>query len=208
MEVACLACEARLIRSPSHARTHVFCSIPCRRAYHRRPVKCRGCGLEFPRDPKQPQKAHCSRECFKASRHTTAKCSACSTDFVTYVSEQAKREARGHAACCSRACRNVRTSKLLGGDGAWTPGGGSHRRRRSPEWRRNRLAYLVSVGHACEACGERATDVHHLFPTAMGGDLLSFDNMMASCRACHRNMHAQIQAGAFAEMMEVVRARA
>lgn len=172
----------------------------------RRPVTCAGCDIVWARDPKQPFRKYHSWECFKASRHITLTCSVCGTAFDSYLSEHRKRMARGHVPCCSRACRNAYTSRLLGGDGTWTPGGRhSPKRQRPYPWRKIRAAYLASVAGMCEGCeGVPATQVHHLWPTAGGGPLLRWDNLMAVCDDCHTNMHDQMRAGAFRDSFEAV----
>ena len=171
----------------------------------RRPIVCRGCGNTFARIPKQPKRQYCSWECFKASRHVEITCSVCGKAFMSYLSEARKREARGHVPCCSRSCRNTYTSRLLGGDGTWTPGRHSPKRQRPYPWRKLRAAYLASVAGMCEGCeGLPATQVHHLWPTASGGPLLRWDNLMAVCDDCHTNMHDQMRAGAFRDSFEAV----
>lgn len=141
---------------------------------------------------------YCSNECFKKSRHVTLTCSVCGNDFDSYLSEYKKRLERGHVICCSRNCRNIYTSKLLGGDGIWIEGGQyNHKRNRPPIWRRFRRKYMQEVNYTCELCGELATDLHHFIPTAMGGDLLDYDNFVAVCKDCHDNLHQQITDGDF-----------
>lgn len=164
----------------------------------RRPTICAGCGSEFARDPKMPSRIYCTWECFKRSRHVAETCVVCGAGFESYLSEHRKRLSRGHVACCSRSCRNSYTSSLLGGDGTWVVGGRYARGRRGWDWRKVRAAYLATVGGVCEGCGSaKAAEVHHLFPVGRGGDPSSFDNLMATCRECHRNMHEQISSGAF-----------
>lgn len=189
-----------MTRPASHFRGgRVFCDRECRKAFHRPPVACDGCGEPFLRCPQNPSKRYCSWECFKASRHVVLTCQVCGDDFDSYLSEQRKRDDRGHVPCCSRACRNVYTSLLLGGDGTWVEGGRYNpKRQRGHVWRVARKRYLDSVGWRCEPCGAApATQVHHLHPTAAGGDLLDPDNLCAVCDDCHDNMHAQLRAGAF-----------
>lgn len=163
----------------------------------RRPIRCAGCARDFLRDPRQPKRKYCTWECFKQSRHVTLTCSVCHKDFDSYKSEEAKRVARNHAVCCSRACRNVHTSRLLGGDGTWEVGGRHGKPNQRPGWTKARRAYLKTVGGACEGCGDMAVEVHHLQPLSRGGELLEFSNLMAACKACHENMHAQLLAGSF-----------
>jgi 5-methylcytosine-specific restriction endonuclease McrA len=171
----------------------------------RRPVTCRGCGGTFARNPRMPTRQYCTWECFKASRHVMVKCDVCGTPFSRYLSETRKTVQRGHITCCSRACRNRHTSLLLGGDGSWFAGRRSPKRSRHRKWRRVRMQYMASVGGVCEGCGARAVEVHHLFPVAGGGEVLDFDNLMAVCKDCHDNMHAQLRAGAFADSIAEAR---
>lgn len=151
---------------------------------------CTVCNKEFStyRDNLQ-----CSNDCFKKSRHVTLVCFVCGNEFDSYLSEQRKRENRNHVPCCSRSCRNSYTSKLLGGDGVWVEGGQYNSKRKRPSiFRRFRRKYMQEVNYTCELCGELATDLHHFIPTAMGGDLLDYDNFVAVCKDCHDNLHQQI----------------
>lgn len=177
----------------------------------RRPITCRGCGEDFPRQPKQPKRQYCTWECFKASRWLLVSCDVCGVEFETRISEQRKRERNGHATCCTRACRNVYTSRLLGGDGTWAPGRHPRRRRgfSGSRWQKIRRQYLAIVGDVCEGCsGAPVAEVHHLHPIAKGGDPYAFDNLMAVCKDCHDNMHEQLRAGAFDDCLEVALATA
>lgn len=209
MEVrACANCGKLLPRPASHHRgVRSFCNRECRKAFHRPLVPCRGCDQEFSRDPNQPQRLYCTWECFKASRHITVICYVCGKMFDSYVSEQRKRDERGHMTCCSVACRNVYTSLLLGGDGSWVSSGQNNPKRLSSwHWKRVRIAYLASVDGQCEGCEfVPAEHVHHLYPRALGGPLYDFDNLMAVCRDCHNNMHDQLRAGAFWSSFEGVK---
>lgn len=198
MIVRCAACAKLLQRAPSHVRHTIFCSRGCRSLFARKPIACRGCGNAFARDPKEPRRQYCTWSCFKSSRHVTLVCSVCALAFRSYVSEHRKRADRGHVTCCSRACRNVHTSRLLGGAGTWVPGGNhGPARNRGKYWRRIRNDYMRSVGRVCEGCGAKAIHVHHLRPLSRGGELLDLDNLMAVCISCHENMHNQLRAGAF-----------
>jgi hypothetical protein len=130
----------------------------------------------------------------------------CGIDFDSYASEERKRDVRCHVRCCSRACRNIYTSLLLGGDGTWVEGGRYNpKRERGWRWRQCRVAYLASVGGRCEVCeSEPATQVHHLWPTAMGGPLLRWDNLCAVCDWCHDQFHINIRAGLYWDSFEGV----
>lgn len=207
MEVKCVSCGREFTRSLSQVKGRVFCNIACRRSFHRPSAPCRGCGVALERDPKQPKRSYCTWACFKASRHVPSTCRICGKMFDSYASEQRKRDTNGHVACCSRDCRNVYTSLLLGGDGTWVRGGRYNaKRQRGPQWRRIRAQYLKHVGGTCEGCNAApAIEVHHLFPVAGGGELLDFDNLMACCRDCHVNMHEQLRAGAFADSIQEAR---
>jgi 5-methylcytosine-specific restriction endonuclease McrA len=197
--VACQNCGKEIVRSPSLVRKQTFCSRDCRKTYAHRMKVCLGCGVEFPRNPKEPNRQYCTWECFKASRHLTEVCFICGKEFTSYLSEHNRRIKNAHVPCCSRACRNVYTSRLLGGDGTWVEGGKyARKRRRSKEWRKIRAVYLKSFGGICEGCeGVPAVNVHHLYPTAGGGEELDFDNLMAVCKDCHDIMHKQLREGAF-----------
>jgi 5-methylcytosine-specific restriction endonuclease McrA len=125
-------------------------------------------------------------------------CHVCEKTFQGYLSERRKRQQRRHVTCCSRSCRNVYTSLLLGGDGTWVLGGRYNKKRdRGWPWRKVRLRYLHFVNFTCEGCGEEATTVHHLHQTAAGGAVLDPTNLMAVCKDCHDNMHEQLNEGAF-----------
>jgi HNH endonuclease len=210
MTLACMACQQPVKRSPSHVKGRVFCSVACRRAFHRPQLACAGCLGSFARVPSRHAKKYCSWECFKKSRHVTLVCVNCSTPFDSYLSEARKRQARNRMPCCSTSCRNSYTSKLFGGDGTWIPSGAYPRSKRFRmgasyfAWRRVRQLYLAAVGGTCEGgCGgARAVQVHHLVPVAMGGPLLEFDNLMAVCLDCHENMHWQLRRGDFDDCLE------
>ncbi len=204
--VECASCGVSFNRSPAHIKGRSFCDRECRKKFHRPPGTCYGCGVEFPRDPKQPKRKYCTWECFKSSRWTAVTCEVCGKEFESRLSEQRKREERGHVTCCSRGCRNSYTSLLLGGDGTWAPRPGKRRRLVDPTtWRKTRAAYLALAGRTCEGCdGALVVDVHHLHPVARGGDPYSFDNLMGVCKDCHYNMHEQLRAGAFDDCLEAV----
>jgi|GEM_PF-6521888 len=203
MEVKCCHCATIVWRSPSQLSASTFCSRVCRKSASRPDVQCRGCSATFARNPKEPLRQYCTWECFKASRHVVTTCQVCGVGFDSYVSEQAKRTERNHITCCSRACRNVYTSLLLGGDGTWSSDRRSAKRRRGHQWRLTRAAYLKTVGPTCEGCsGAPITEVHHLHPVAGGGEPYSFDNLMAVCKPCHDLMHEQLRRGVFWDSFE------
>lgn len=203
MEVICQQCGKRFDMPRSQAVDRKFCSKACFKKNHRPTLICIGCGKSFEHDPKKP-KVYCSFECFKKSRHVTLICSVCGKEFDSYLSEQHKRKKNNHVPCCSRACRNRYTSLLLGGDGNWIEGGKYNTKRsRGKGWRKTRNDYLKSIGYVCEGCGQnKATEVHHLMPTANGGSLTDFDNLMAVCKDCHENMHFQLRRGDFKSEVE------
>jgi hypothetical protein len=57
----------------------------------------------------------------------------------------------------------------------------------SPEWQRTRLRVLARDDHACQSCGDQATDAHHITYDRLGceNDL----DLIALCRACHNLVH-------------------
>jgi hypothetical protein len=59
----------------------------------------------------------------------------------------------------------------------------------SPQWQARRERTLLLAGHACQRCGQRATDVHHKHYQTLGferdGDL------EALCEDCHRAAHGR-----------------
>ena len=46
----------------------------------------------------------------------------------------------------------------------------------------------------CRVCGSTANDIHHIEPKGMGGrpDADTPDNLIALCRSCHEDAHANI----------------
>jgi hypothetical protein len=50
----------------------------------------------------------------------------------------------------------------------------------------------------CERCGDRATDIHHIYGRGKDRDVVS--NLMALCRPCHSLAHSSITK---AEMQEI-----
>lgn len=200
--VTCLHCGEPVSRYLSQVRGRVFCSTTCRSLHARPEQVCPSCGHTFAHDPHNPTR-YCSWECFKRSRWITETCYVCHRRFQSRLCESQKRLDRHHVPCCSRSCRNSYTSLLLGGDGVWVPGGKYNpKRQRGYRWRKLRLLYLISVGFKCEGCGGRAVDIHHLHPTANGGDLYLFDNLMAVCKPCHENMQEQLCEGFFWDSLE------
>jgi len=47
---------------------------------------------------------------------------------------------------------------------------------------------------ACECCGSKAVDIHHIDPKGMGGSKTKdyIENLIALCRVCHVKAHANI----------------
>ena len=62
------------------------------------------------------------------------------------------------------------------------------RRGYDPAWNKVKNAYLARHPY-CENCYEPAEEVHHKVPIKEGGDRLSFSNLLAVCRICHRRIH-------------------
>ena len=46
----------------------------------------------------------------------------------------------------------------------------------------------------CEVCGAKAVDIHHIEQKGMGGSKTKdyIENLIALCRTCHENAHANI----------------
>lgn len=198
MEIACANCATILTRWPSHVRPLSFCDRECRKAYHRKPLTCRGCGELFPRVPSYPGKQYCSWECFKASRWTDVVCAECGVPFKKRVSEIHKAEEAGHRHMCSRSCRNTSTSKLLGGDGTWVAGGRhGAARSRGKEWRYAKAAALARDGYSCQQCDTTENlEVHHWEPYFISFDN-SLDNLVTLCRPCHQDKHEEYRREGF-----------
>lgn len=192
MEVTCLHCGTTMHRPPSHVYGKVFCNKECRKAYHRPMKACRGCGVEYARDPKAPVKQYCSWECFKRDRWQLVECHHCGCMFQKRVSEIQKAEARGYRHTCSRSCRNSSTSLLLGGDGTWVEGGRhGAARNRGKDWPAAKAYALERDGYCCQQCdADDHLEVHHWEPYA-----ISFnnhpDNLVTLCRSCHQDKHAE-----------------
>jgi hypothetical protein len=198
MEVICANCSAKLDRSPSHVKGRSFCSRECRKAFHRPPVICRGCQQPFPRVPANPNRQYCTWECFKASRWQEVQCAECGTAFQKRVSEIRKAAGAGHKHMCSRSCRNVATSKLLGGDGTWQEGG-KHgpARSRGKDWRPAKKAALERDNRECQQCyATEDLEVHHWEPYFISFDN-SLDNLVTLCRSCHQAKHEEYRREGF-----------
>ena len=64
-----------------------------------------------------------------------------------------------------------------------------HERGYDAAWYKVRNRYL-KLHPNCEYCGEPSEEVHHKVPIKLGGERLSFSNLVALCRICHRRKHA------------------
>jgi 5-methylcytosine-specific restriction endonuclease McrA len=63
---------------------------------------------------------------------------------------------------------------------------------RSPQWSRERAAWLADHP-SCEACGGReAVEVHHVLPISFGGPELDHRNFMTLCESPQRLCHFRI----------------
>ena len=49
------------------------------------------------------------------------------------------------------------------------------------------FGYVMDDFHACELCGGRMVDIHHIHSRGMGGsnDKDKIENLMGLCRTCH-----------------------
>jgi len=52
-------------------------------------------------------------------------------------------------------------------------------------YRKRRVAILNRDGWICYYCGGDATQADHVIPISKGGDPMSLDNMVASCKRCN-----------------------
>lgn len=166
----------------------------------RRPIVCDGCGNTFPRRPENPKTRYCSWRCFKDSRWAEVACAECGVIFRKRKCEIAKAEVNGHRHMCSRSCRNVSTSKLLGGNGEWTLGGKyGPARNRGKDWRYAKASALARDDHECQQCGTHDDlEVHHWEPYFVSFDN-SIDNLVTLCRACHQGKHEEYRREGFYE---------
>lgn len=199
MEVICANCGSTLTRPPSHIRGRLsFCNRKCRKAHHRYLLTCCGCGASFPRDPSNPKVKYCSWDCFKASRWANVHCAECGRVFAKRACEIAKANAVGHKHMCSRACRNVSTSKLLGGIGAWVScGKHGPARSRGKDWRHAKAAALKRDGRTCQQCGDTSNlELHHWEPYFISFDN-SLENLVTLCRSCHQDKHKEYRREGF-----------
>ncbi len=193
-----MACDAVLKRSPAHVRSLCFCNMTCRKAFHRAPITCLGCGAQFDRQPSFPTRKYCTWDCFKASRWREMKCAECGVIFKKRISEIKKVELTDGQHMCSRACRNAATSKLLGGDGTWQVGGKyGPARKRGKDWRHARAFVLERDHYTCQQCSSTEhLEVHHWEPYFVSFDN-SPDNLVTLCRTCHQDKHEEYRREGF-----------
>ena len=52
-------------------------------------------------------------------------------------------------------------------------------------WKARRLQVLNAGAWTCFYCGQEANQVDHVIPIASGGDPMSLDNCVPSCRRCN-----------------------
>ena len=52
-------------------------------------------------------------------------------------------------------------------------------------YKARRLQVLNAAGWVCYYCGNDADQADHVIPIASGGDPMSLDNLVASCRRCN-----------------------
>ena len=58
---------------------------------------------------------------------------------------------------------------------------------KSRHWQRTRNMKMARVGHRCEKCGAKATEVHHKTYKRVGAEKQT--DLLAVCRECHRKLH-------------------
>ena len=71
---------------------------------------------------------------------------------------------------------------------------GSYDPRLSRKYKAQRLIVLSRDGYVCTYCGQDATTVDHIVPIVNGGDPISLDNMVASCKRCNSSKGSRSQA--------------
>jgi 5-methylcytosine-specific restriction endonuclease McrA len=71
---------------------------------------------------------------------------------------------------------------------------GSHDPRLSRKYKAQRLIVLARDGYVCQYCGQDANTVDHIVPLKNGGDPISLDNMVASCKRCNSSKGSRSQA--------------
>ena len=60
--------------------------------------------------------------------------------------------------------------------------------RKSRTYKKQRLVVLNRDGWTCHYCGLDANTVDHLIAIVKGGDPLSLDNLVASCKSCNSSI--------------------
>ena len=64
--------------------------------------------------------------------------------------------------------------------------------RKSRTYKKQRLVVLNRDGWTCHYCGLDANTVDHLIAIVKGGDPLSLDNLVASCKSCNSVLKLEI----------------
>ena len=64
--------------------------------------------------------------------------------------------------------------------------------RSTARWQRTRAAALARDGRRCTACGSSGRlDVHHVTPTADGGEPFDLRNLVTLCPSCHHKLEGR-----------------
>jgi 5-methylcytosine-specific restriction endonuclease McrA len=71
---------------------------------------------------------------------------------------------------------------------------GKHDPRLTRKYKAQRLIVLARDGYVCTYCGQDATTVDHIVPIKNGGDPISLDNMVSSCKRCNSSKGSCSQA--------------
>ena len=64
----------------------------------------------------------------------------------------------------------------------------------SGKYKERRLKVLAMAGYVCHYCGQTADQVDHVVPISKGGDPMSWENMVASCKFCNTSKGDRSQA--------------
>jgi len=64
----------------------------------------------------------------------------------------------------------------------------------SGKYKERRLKVLAMAGYVCHYCGQTADQVDHVVPISKGGDPMSWENMVASCKSCNTSKGDRSQA--------------
>lgn len=197
VSVVCEECEIPLKRYANKILAHVYCSQECRSLASYK--KCLKCKKYFKRNNMDKVK-YCSEPCYRSTIRPKVKvvCVECDKIFSKYACEVDKTLDRKSQHLCSRSCRNSYTSRILGGDGTWKPGGKWKKQSKyGKDWPKFKETALKRDGYECQSCGDtERLEVHHWEPyqLSLNNDL---DNLVTFCYTCHHAVHKWYRAEGF-----------